>query len=120
MNFMSSSSGGYAAVPFDLRTDRSIEAEILSSINLRLTRNEFNFPALTEALQKNRELWTCLAVAVSSEANSLPADLRGKIFYLYEVVRDQTDKVLRGEAKVGLIVDLNTSVIAGLSAAGED
>ena len=115
---LNSAKCGYGAIPIELKTDRSIEAEVFSSINIALEKNRLNFPNLTEVLQKNRRFWTHLAVAVGSEGNGLPAELRSKILYLFEVVIHRTNQILRGEADVDLIIDINSSVAAGLFSEG--
>ena len=69
---------------------------------------------LAKALNDNERLWKALAVDVAMEGNGLPAELRSKIFYLFEFTRQHSRKVLQGEAAVDVLVDINTAVMRGV------
>ncbi|CAM4064331.1 flagellar biosynthesis regulator FlaF [Palleronia rufa] len=66
------------------------------------------------AINKNRELWTLLACDVASPDNGLPAELRARIFYLAEFTDQHSSKVLRGDADLAALVEINTAIMAGL------
>lgn len=72
------------------------------------------FPRLVEALHENLALWTALAGDVSRDGNGLPAELRSKIFYLYEFTREHTRKIMRGDGDADILIEINTAVMRGL------
>jgi len=104
-----------------LRTDRSAEYQAFSEIIRRLSRagrpNDGKFAELAAAIHDNRSLWTILASDVASTDNALPEALRAQIFYLAEFTDQHSRKVLRGEADVGVLIEINTAVMRGLSSA---
>ncbi|MEM8755376.1 MAG: flagellar biosynthesis regulator FlaF [Pseudomonadota bacterium] len=74
------------------------------------------FPRLAAALHENLRLWTIIASDVASNGNGLPETLRAQFFYLAEFTRAHTQKVLKREAEVEDLVDINTAVMRGLRA----
>ena len=46
--------------------------------------------------------------------NGYPADLRGRLFYLSEFTRHQTNQILNGAADAQVLIDINTSIMKGL------
>ncbi len=104
-----------------LRTDRSAEYQALSEIIRRLNRaakeGGTQFAELAAAIHDNRQLWTILASDVASTDNALPETLRAQIFYLAEFTEQHSRKVLKGEADVSVLIEINTAVMRGLSAA---
>lgn len=75
-------------------------------------------PVMIGALHENRRLWTLLAAAVADPDNALPAELRSRIFYLYEFTDIHSRRVLRGEAGPEPLIDVNTAMMAGLRGGG--
>ena len=72
-------------------------------------------PAATAAaLHDNRRLWTLLAAGVADAENALPADLRGRLFYLAEFTNQHTSRILNGDASTDVLVEINTAVMRGL------
>lgn len=104
-----------------LRTDRSAEYQAFSEIIRRLNRaakeGGTQFAELAAAIHDNRQLWTILASDVASTDNALPETLRAQIFYLAEFTEQHSRKVLKGEADVSVLIEINTAVMRGLSAA---
>jgi flagellar protein FlaF len=72
------------------------------------------FPALCRARHDNRQLWTLLATDVADEKNSLPEDLRARIFFLAEFTQSHSSKVLQKKASVAPLVEINSAVMRGL------
>ena len=103
-----------------IRTARSSEIQAFSQITTRLSdaRKQNNFNALVSALHDNRKLWSLLAVDVADAQNGLSAPLRAQIFYLAEFTVLQTGKILRKEADVDALIDINRAVMAGLAGNG--
>ena len=104
-----------------LRTNRSAEYQAFSEIIRRLSRaakmGGATFSELAAAIHDNRSLWTILASDVASADNALPEQLRAQIFYLAEFTDIHSRKVLRGEADVSVLIEINTAVMRGLSVA---
>ncbi len=104
-----------------LRTSRSAEYQAFSEIIRRLNRasavSSAQFAELAAAINDNRNLWTILASDVASAENALPESLRAQIFYLADFTDQHSRKVLKGEADVSVLVEINTAVMRGLSLA---
>jgi flagellar protein FlaF len=109
----------YAPTTIPLKSERSIEAQVIGKITARLrfaaVHRKSDFPAFVEALSENRKLWNALAVDVADAGNDLPPPLRAQIFYLAEFTEIQSAKVLRGEASADALIEINTSVMRGLN-----
>jgi flagellar protein FlaF len=108
----------YSANRAPIRTDRGTEYEAFAKITHRLKmaaqQNRIGFAALAQALHENRRLWTILAADVAEPGNSLPGDLRARIFYLAEFTAQYSSKVLTEGADPDVLVDINTAVMRGL------
>ena len=104
------------------RTLRGTEYEIFARVTHRLKQAsglaKTNFPVLARAIYDNRKLWTTLAVDVASAENGLPDMLRARIFYLNEFTQTHSRKVLKGEASVDALLDINTAIMRGLRREG--
>lgn len=101
-----------------IRTPRGTEYEIFANITHRLKaaamKGKLGFPALATAIHDNRKLWTLLAVDVADKENGLPKDLRARIFYLAEFTQSHSRKVLRNNASVAPLLEVNAAVMRGL------
>ena len=51
---------------------------------------------------------------VAEPTNLLPQPLRAQIFYLAEFTMHHSAKVLKGDASVAPLIDINTAVMRGL------
>lgn len=108
-----------------LRTPRATEYELFAEITAGLVRAQASseargggaFPALADAVQRNRKLWTVLAVQVADPANALPAPLRAQLFYLSQFVDQHSRAVLNGGDPEPL-VEINRTVMIGLRPQG--
>lgn len=118
MNAIEQARQAYAPARSPLRTGRSAEHQVLSTVTARLRaamlEAPLNFPNLVSALHDNRRVWTRLAADVADEGNGLPRDLRAQIFYLAEFTDIHSGRVLRGEADAQALIDINVSVMRGL------
>lgn len=119
MNVIEQARQAYAPANSPLRTDRSTELQVFSQTTSRLrmaaTATPFDFSCLAAALHENRRLWTLLAADVADDDNGLSPDLRAQIFYLAEFTAYHSRKVLKGEATVEALVDINLAIMRGLS-----
>ena len=109
----------YGAAHSPLRSGRSAEHQVFSDVTSRLRATSAagpsGFARLVEALHDNRRLWTRLAADVSDNGNALPRLLRAQIFYLAEFTDAHSRKVIKGEADVEALIDINLAVMRGLS-----
>lgn len=117
MNAFSMAKTAYSNSATPTRTPRGTEYDAFARITHRMKSNAFDaskFSALAAALHDNTKLWSILAADVAGKDNTLPDELRGRIFYLYEFTAQHTSKVLRKEASIDVLVDINTAVMRGL------
>lgn len=100
------------------RTPRATEYAAFAKVTHRLDKaarkGRLGFAELAESLHDNRKLWTLLAVDVADDENQLPPDLRARIFYLAEFTQAHTRKVLKREASVAPLIEINAAVMRGL------
>lgn len=105
-----------------LRSPRSTEYEAFARVTRALKaaagENASGASETIRALHENRRLWTLLAASVADDDNGLPDQLRARLFYLYEFTTVHTRKVLRREAGLQPLVDVNAAVMAGLRGPG--
>ncbi|MGR3712000.1 MAG: flagellar biosynthesis regulator FlaF [Shimia sp.] len=108
----------YSQANAPTKTPRKMEYDVIARITHRLKdaaqQGKLGFAALAEAIHENRSLWTYLAVSVADDDNELPQQLRAQIFYLAEFTRQHSSKVLKGEASVRPLLEVNTAILRGL------
>ncbi len=119
MNAHFMAQAAYAGRDAATRTPRAIEYAVFARITQRLrAAAESDMPGgfaeLARALHDNRKLWATLAMDLSDDGNALPATLRARLFYLADFTAQYTSKVLAAEAKVDVLIDINTAVMRGL------
>ena len=119
MNIIAQAQQAYAPQSSALRTGRSAEHQLFSEVTSRLRaaarQLPSGFPKFAEAIQANRAVWTHLAALVADDENALSPDLRARIFYLAEFTTFHSRKVLKGEADIAPLVEINTAMMRGLS-----
>ncbi|SEO07087.1 flagellar protein FlaF [Salinihabitans flavidus] len=110
--------GAYAQAATPIRTPRGTEYELIARITHRIKatakKGRPGFPELAEAVHDNRQLWTILATDVADIDNPLPKSLRARIFYLAEFTHIHSGKVLRENASVRPLLEVNTAILRGL------
>lgn len=108
----------YARRETPARSLRSVEYDLIAQVTQRLrkawTDRDGDFPGLVRALADNQKLWTTLASDVVLPGNTLPPDLRARLFYLYEFTATHSRSVLENGASVEVLVEVNTAVMRGL------
>jgi len=112
----------YGRQASSVRTPRAAEYETVARITRALksaAEDDRGMTALATAIHDNRRLWTRLAADVADPDNGLPRDLRAQIIYLAEFTRVHSGKVLRNEAAVDTLIDINMAVMRGLSGDGD-
>ena len=108
---------GYLDATKTVGMPREVEYQLFARVTGKLNRGyrkDLDFTDLVEALHENLTLWRTLALEVIDDNNDLPDQLRAQIFYLFEFTRAHTPKVMRKEADVSALVDINMSIMRGL------
>ena len=72
--------------------------------------------AWMDALHWNRRLWATLADDCSHPGNTLPEATRAQIISLSLFVHRHTSQVMRGESDIDTLIDINRTIMQGLSA----
>ncbi|MFS4437021.1 flagellar biosynthesis regulator FlaF [Paracoccaceae bacterium GXU_MW_L88] len=110
---------GYQAIKTTLPDPRDTEYRAFAKCTADLSAcldASATFSQIATAIGKNRDLWRLLAADVLHEKNKLPADLRARLIYLQEFTQHHSSKVLKGEADLTALVEINTAVMRGLRA----
>ena len=68
-----------------------------------------------DALHWNRRLWSTLADDCSHAGNSLPEATRAQVISLSLFVHRHTSQVMRREADLDTLIDINRTMMQGLS-----
>ncbi|MFP7672491.1 flagellar biosynthesis regulator FlaF [Marivita sp. S0852] len=102
-----------------VRVDKDVESAAILEVTRRLKTAYLNrvkdFPAFVDALHENCRLWIVLSSDVALKENGLSPDLKSKIFYLGEFVRQHTKEVRNGLEDCQVLIDINLSIYCGLS-----
>lgn len=108
----------YARVHAPTRQPRDLEYDLLARAAQRLQATQRdrarNPAAFIAAVDENERLWVALASDVAIPDNGLPAELRARLFYLYEFVNHHSNGLRAGKGSVEVLVDINTAVMRGL------
>lgn len=67
-----------------------------------------------DAISRNQQLWSIIATDLVNPSNVLPDELKRSLLYLSEFVRRTSMKVLSGEDGLSDLIEINTTVMAGL------
>ncbi len=68
-----------------------------------------------DAINRNLQMWTIIAVDLLHPENALPEDTKKSLLYLAEFVRQSSMQILAGGGDVADLIEINTSIMAGLS-----
>lgn len=113
---------GYADNAASTRNDRRTEYDVIARVTKDLRDKAMtaktDFPGYAEALHRNQQLWTALMVDLSDDANPLPDDLKARLAYLADFTRHHTGKILRDNASVMPLLEINMAVMRGLKTEG--
>jgi len=122
VNVIEQAQHAYSQNQVTISTDRAMEAQLIGRITSRLRAAHLpgrqNFPKLVAAVHENRRMWTTMAAEVADGENALPPQLRAQIFYLAEFTEHHSQKIIRGNADVSALIDVNTAVLRGLNGQG--
>jgi flagellar protein FlaF len=78
-------------------------------------RGRAHLPALAEALDKNRRLWSTLAQDCADPQNALPHKLRAQIISLAMWVSRHSSAVLQAGEDLDALIDVNRTIMQGLA-----
>jgi flagellar protein FlaF len=110
----------YAATA-PVRTPRAMEYAAFQKVTSRMIEAEGAPSAMklrAAAIRDNRRLWTILAVDLADKANGLPPPLRARLIYLAEFSLLNSGRALRDPAALRPLIEVNSTVMRGLSGEG--
>lgn len=120
MNVVERAREGYGRNAVPIKSHRAAEYEAIARISHRLRAAAMNrgknYAEFVSALSENSKLWTTLAVDVAQAENSLPQDLRARLFWLAEFTTHETRRLLKNQGDVGILIEINAAVLQGLRA----
>ena len=67
-----------------------------------------------EAIHRNQQLWTTIAIDLLHPGNSLPDEMKRSLLYLAEFVRQTSMKIMGGEGNIADLIEVNQSIMKGL------
>ena len=70
-----------------------------------------------DAIHRNQQLWTTIAVDLLHPGNALPDDMKRSLLYLAEFVRQTSMKIMAGEGEIADLIEINLSIMNGLGGA---
>lgn len=113
---------GYGQVKRQTASDKHIELQLFSAVTARLRAQvQNNSTRLSgekaETLIENAKLWNLLFCDLVNSDNKLPLELKTNLISLAEFTQGHTQRVLRGEASIDILIDVNTAIIEGLKSA---
>jgi len=115
---MLSTKNPYRRMQQAVESPRDAELRIFRTVTYALQKaREANDPiALVRAATNNYLLWQTLLQDVASDENKLPRDLRRSIAIVAMAVSKEIDDNLNGTLDVDFLININNSMIEGLSA----
>lgn len=119
MNAQDIAAIGYTQSAQPLRTPRATEYEVFARVTRDLKEALADTPSnvsrLAAAIHRNRNLWTILATDLADKGNQLPNPLKAQLLALSEFVRLHSSEVLNKQSKGDILVEINASIMKGLS-----
>lgn len=117
MSALAAKMNGYQNATRAAGNPRDVEYQLFARITGHLNRAaapDRPFAELATALDDNLRLWREIALDVAQPENGLPPRLRAQLFYLFEFTVHRTQKVLRNEADIAPLIEVNQSIMRGL------
>jgi flagellar biosynthesis activator protein FlaF len=100
-------------------TPRDVEYRLFAQVTRALldvkSKPRDDFRAWIDVLHWNRRIWAALADDCAQPANALPEATRAQVISLSLFVHRTTSQVMRREADVDVLIDLNRTMMQGLS-----
>ena len=118
MNALEQARTAYGSAAAPTKTPRATEFDTLARVSHRLRsaiRNkDRDYPGFVTALNDNRRLWIMFGTSVADTDNSLPRDLRARLFWLAQFTDSHTHDVLSNGADAAVLIEINAAVLKGL------
>jgi flagellar biosynthesis activator protein FlaF len=100
-------------------TPRDVEYRLFAQVtrallDVKSTPRE-DLRAWIDVLHWNRRIWAALADDCAQASNALPEATRAQVISLSLFVHRTTSQVMRGETDVDVLIDLNRTMMQGLS-----
>jgi flagellar biosynthesis activator protein FlaF len=109
----------YQQVARRAETPRDIEYRLFAEVTRDLlalkSKPREDFRSWMDALHRNRRVWAALADDCAQPGNTLPEATRAQIISLSLFVHRHTSQVMRQEADLDTLIDLNRTIMHGLS-----
>ncbi len=100
-------------------TPRDVEYRLFGEVTRALmdvkSRPRSDLQAWMKALHWNRRLWAALADDCAQPSNELPEATRAQVISLSLFVHRHTSQVMRQEADLDTLIELNRTMMQGLS-----
>lgn len=99
-------------------TPKQAEYRLFAEVTAALAeakRSAASGPALVDALDWNRRLWSTLSADCSAAGNDLPRELRALIVSVGLWVSRYASEVARGKADIDALIDVNRTIMEGLA-----
>jgi flagellar protein FlaF len=88
----------------DARQDLSAQPVLATQRHVRLC----------DAIHQNSRLWLTLLEDLANPANGLPGDLKTRLGSLAATSVRHGQRIIAGQASLGLLIDINRAIVAGL------
>jgi flagellar biosynthesis activator protein FlaF len=100
-------------------TPRDVEYRLFAQVTRALldvkSKPREDLRAWIDVLHWNRRIWAALADDCAQASNALPEATRAQVISLSLFVHRTTSQVMRGETDVDVLIDLNRTMMQGLS-----
>lgn len=99
-------------------TPRAAELRLLTEITGEMMMAEeqgVRGVGLIDALHRNRQMWSAFSTDCGTEGNGLPPQLRAQMISLALWVDRFTSEVMAGRGPIRELIDLNRTIMEGLS-----
>lgn len=97
--------------------DLDKHANAYDTTQSRADRGDMLASGLRETLAENLKLWSTIKFDLSQPENGLPPQLKAGLISLALFIERQTGHIIGGDAGVSTLVQINQSLISGLSGA---
>lgn len=100
---------------------RDVEFRLFAEVTRDLidaqSAEKHEFGKVVEALDKNRRVWSAMAMDCAQPGNALPEELRAGIISLSMFVSRHSSEASRNRDEIETLVDINRNIMQGLAAA---
>ncbi|UTW57631.1 flagellar biosynthesis regulator FlaF [Kordiimonas sp. SCSIO 12603] len=96
------------------QTEYRLLAQVTNAL-MTAKDKEYSGVQLVEALDWNRRVWSVFAADCGAKGNQLPHQLRANIISLSIWVSKHSSKVMRKQAKLDDLININRTIMEGLA-----